>query len=491
MKLAPWILLLAAIIAVGCSSQRVDKVTSSSDRLSRAISSSTSPEALEAVYQQILEDPEPAKRLESFFERLVRIYYRSEALVRDYDAKLDVMYKNQDHYKGSDLITDDSYSKLMAAWIISNRQIEKISYLYKKNYKEVYGRKKDSSYNQQDQERDLKIKRAFMMSIKKFGANERLAMQNLLTHLGEVALEAHNEIRLNGANKDAKEFNSLSFQSSSEQTAYYQRKKRKSSNKSQYENYDQDIELELMALQPEVSEHLKDMFDGREPQSAGEVVPSSSSKGNLTGNTFKTGRWALTYDDGPSAKHTTKILDNLEAKAMVTSFFWLAELTPRYQTLINRSKTLGMALGNHSFSHKNLPKFGQSTLNKEINESTAVHTRMYGFKPTYFRCPYGACGGNGSNIRQMIANQGMVHIFWNVDSLDWQDKNPASIVNRVTKAMAVAKRGIILFHDIHPQSVEATRLLMNSWAPQVRSGNMRLITIPQAIEELNSEAGMQ
>jgi len=152
---------------------------------------------------------------------------------------------------------------------------------------------------------------------------------------------------------------------------------------------------------------------------------------------------------------------------------------------------LEMALGNHSHSHANLPRQGAASLRREIVDSTATHRQAFGYKPTYFRCPYGACGGNGSNIRQMIANEGMVHIFWNIDSLDWQDKNPASIVNRVKRAMAVAKKGIILFHDIHPQSVEATKMLMDDWKPRLNSGDMRLLTIPQAISELNSDAGMQ
>lgn len=496
MKLITKISLLTTMVVAGCSSSSTNyKVgnshSSASERLARTISSATSPEALENEYAQIAQDPEPAKSIDSYFERLVRIYYRSDSLIREYDVKLEEMYKNKDQYNGNDLITDPAYARVMSAWILRNRVVDKISYIYQRNYTQVFDKENTGNDNAQDHEKDEAIRNGFLAAIKRFGASERLAMQSLLQELNVVGLDIQDKTKKVEVLRDVNLFKEKVFSSYKEQKNYIQSQKTKSAKSSAYQALDPELEQEIAILQEDVSEHLKEMVTGREPQSAGEVVPSSSSKGNLTGNTFRTGRWALTYDDGPSATHTSKILDNLSAHGMKTSFFWLAQLTPSYPTLINRAKSLGMALGNHSFSHANLPKMSQARLNREINESTAVHTRMFGYKPTYFRCPYGACGGNGSNIRQMIANQGMVHIFWNIDSLDWQDKNPSSIVNRVTKAMAVAKKGIILFHDIHPQSVEATRLLMDSWTPQVRAGNMRLITIPQAIEELNSDAGMQ
>ena len=82
----------------------------------------------------------------------------------------------------------------------------------------------------------------------------------------------------------------------------------------------------------------------------------------------------------------------------------------------------------------------------------------------------------------------MIHVFWNVDSLDWKDKNPETILARVKKAMAAEKKGIILFHDIHPQSVEASKLVLK-WSatldgtPQAQ----RWVTIPEIVNELNRQ----
>jgi peptidoglycan/xylan/chitin deacetylase (PgdA/CDA1 family) len=54
----------------------------------------------------------------------------------------------------------------------------------------------------------------------------------------------------------------------------------------------------------------------------------------------------------------------------------------------------------------------------------------------------------------------MIHTSWNVDTLDWQDRNANSIFERTKKQVDILGRGIILFHDIHPQSVQAVKLLI-------------------------------
>ena len=67
---------------------------------------------------------------------------------------------------------------------------------------------------------------------------------------------------------------------------------------------------------------------------------------------------------------------------------------------------------------------------------------------------------------------------WNVDSLDWRDKNPQTIYNRVAKQMRAQSGGVILFHDIHSQSVKASQILMS----EMSAGRMpgRLMTVTQA-----------
>lgn len=493
-----FLLALLSLGLVACSTPRTQSpqlAASHPDRVARAISSDVDEEALARTYDRLLASADPAAEMTGLFNRLVAIYFRTDNLVKDYDKHLDDLYQNKNDAKISDLQTHESYARLISAWILRERMTGKLTYIYRRNVEGMFNRGDRSEAAEARRQQVLAVNNAFKRALKKYGQGEnKIALQSLYVELIQELQEYRAERKLERHSSSEREEAALGknlFASAKEQERFIQSKRQDIAERVTAAAQDGELNEEIAGLQPDVQTYLEDQFSGREPQAAGDVVPSASSKGNLTGNTFRTGRWALTYDDGPSGKHTPAILSNLEARDLKASFFWLSSLTPSYPTLINRAKGLGMALGNHSHSHANLPKLGPQGLKREITDSTATHARMYGAKPTFFRCPYGACGGNGSTIRQMIANEGMVHIFWNIDSLDWQDKNAASITNRVTKAMAIAKKGIILYHDIHPQSVESTRMLMDAWVPEIKAGRMRLLTIPQAIDELNSADGMQ
>ena len=72
----------------------------------------------------------------------------------------------------------------------------------------------------------------------------------------------------------------------------------------------------------------------------------------------------------------------------------------------------------------------------------------------------------------------MLHVHWNVDRLDWQDKNPQSIFERSKKQIDLRGKGIVLFHDVHPQSVEAVKLLL----PYMKSKKYRMMNFRQIAE---------
>lgn len=214
----------------------------------------------------------------------------------------------------------------------------------------------------------------------------------------------------------------------------------------------------------------------REPQS---IAPSPGKSGNVIGNEFPSGVWAITYDDGPSGKTSPAIFQALRSNGIPATFFWLAKNTAAMPGVVKQAS--GFELANHSYTHAQLTKLGSAGLDKEIVQSTKVHAGVYGYRPKFFRLPYGA-GVNNSKIRSLIASQGMVHVFWNVDSLDWQDKNPAKIVNRVNMQMNARGRGVVLFHDIHPTTVTATNTLVKQWAAEKSQGKRRFLTVGNAVK---------
>lgn len=221
----------------------------------------------------------------------------------------------------------------------------------------------------------------------------------------------------------------------------------------------------------------------RDPQSAN-IAPGVGPSGNIDGFTFPHGTWALTFDDGPHATISEKDLGNLQATKTPATFFWLAKNVKEYPEVVKTMMASGYPVGDHSWSHPQLDKPADlarlnTNLDKEINQSFALETDAFGHKPKFFRCPYGA-GFKDPVIRGMIAKKGMIHVRWNVDSLDWQDPNPASVQKRVEQQMAANGRGIILFHDIHTPALTVVPSLVAKY-----KGKVRWVDIPHIVEELN------
>lgn len=198
----------------------------------------------------------------------------------------------------------------------------------------------------------------------------------------------------------------------------------------------------------------------RAPQYDKGLMPDPGPNGNTTGRAFEKGTWAITMDDGPHKVNTLSIEQSFRKRGLKGTFFWLSQNIPKLPAVVKTVKDGGHDLASHSYSHANLPALKtQAELNREIFEAADIFEKNIGHQPTLFRCPYGACKP-GSKMRQMIAERKMLHAFWTIDTLDWQDKNPQVIFDRTKKQMELDGKGMVLFHDIHLQSAQAIEMLL-------------------------------
>ncbi|RYZ69049.1 MAG: polysaccharide deacetylase family protein [Proteobacteria bacterium] len=228
---------------------------------------------------------------------------------------------------------------------------------------------------------------------------------------------------------------------------------------------------------------LKEIFGANRVINEAMIRPSVGPSGNLTGMTFPRRTWAMTYDDGPG-KTTPLVLDNLKKLGAKATFFVLSQNVAdgEMPETALRAQREGHAMASHSFTHANMPKMSAATQHHEIHDALNAFANRFGFRTKYYRLPYGA-GMSNRAIRTQLANENVIHVFWNVDTLDWQDKNPDSIVERAKSQMKNLNRGIILFHDIHTQSVIASNALIKFM--QTPEQAIRLVTLPEIVDELN------
>jgi peptidoglycan/xylan/chitin deacetylase (PgdA/CDA1 family) len=89
----------------------------------------------------------------------------------------------------------------------------------------------------------------------------------------------------------------------------------------------------------------------------------------------------------------------------------------------------------------------------EIETGEAAVALALGLPPghlPFFRFPYGA-----KTTRELafVNRRGNSTFFWNMDSEDWRTRDPHKLFLHVLEQIDRAGHGIILFHDIHEQTV--------------------------------------
>src|SRR5204863_6716589 len=78
---------------------------------------------------------------------------------------------------------------------------------------------------------------------------------------------------------------------------------------------------------------------------------------------------ALTFDDGPSAKLTPKLLDLLAAHHIKATFFVIGENVSEHPEIVARAAREGHEIGNHSWSHPNLGKMSQESVRSQVQRT--------------------------------------------------------------------------------------------------------------------------
>ncbi len=168
--------------------------------------------------------------------------------------------------------------------------------------------------------------------------------------------------------------------------------------------------------------------------------------------------FVLTFDDGPSASLTPQVLDILARYNTHAVFFALGKNATGNDPVVKRMLADGHLLGNHTMDHKNLPKLTDEAIAQQIDDSDAILEAESGVDVTLIRPPYGA---RDDRVTKDILDRGTRAYLWNVDSRDWADPVPESIASSVLTQVDAMHRGVILFHDIHEQTIAAIPLVLD------------------------------
>lgn len=168
----------------------------------------------------------------------------------------------------------------------------------------------------------------------------------------------------------------------------------------------------------------------------------------LTGRTFyrggrNSGAIALTFDDGPRAPFTERILDTLKAEGVPATFFVLGENARRHPELLRRMEAEGHCVANHGMSHGILMWAGAARARADIQNADAELRAAGVMNPApLFRAPHGWLSP--------IAHTAVRRLGYQVTGWTkgvWDTANPGveMIVSRVSEVLKPGS--IILLHD--------------------------------------------
>jgi peptidoglycan/xylan/chitin deacetylase (PgdA/CDA1 family) len=229
---------------------------------------------------------------------------------------------------------------------------------------------------------------------------------------------------------------------------------------------------------------------------------------------YKSGSFALTFDDGPHPQHTSKILDLLKTYQVKATFFVLtSKINEGSFALIKRMLDEGHIVASHGPTHDRSGDLTKEEWKRQTKQSFLELASWYkkaghNFTKFYYRFPYGDYGSREDyhhinalkEVSQELMGKNCIHMaFWDVDTSDWvPGMTPEEVAqniiahyeggtyisfkkagNAYVKVPIILKNppggGVVLQHDVQGPSVKGLELFL-------KYAQEKYLTIPRLDE---------
>lgn len=153
----------------------------------------------------------------------------------------------------------------------------------------------------------------------------------------------------------------------------------------------------------------------------------------------------LTFDDGPDAECTPKVLALLQKYQAKATFFVIGQKAQQENKLIQEILNQGHALGDHTIDHDTNNYFKDvSGINEWLNRSSALK-----LKTVAFRSPLGI---KTPALNKVLSQKKTPLVLWNIRFYDTKYGLTKEAVDK--KLAAIANGSIILLHDTHKEQTQ-------------------------------------
>lgn len=174
----------------------------------------------------------------------------------------------------------------------------------------------------------------------------------------------------------------------------------------------------------------------------------------------------LTFDDGPIPGPTETVLAALRAEDVKATFFAIGRNAAAHPGLARRIVAEGHTLAHHSFSHpwtfrQRSEAAGREDIERGFRAVEEAAYGAYGGAPRvpFFRYPGFA---DTAPLNAWLAARGIGVFGCDAWASDWMPMSPSAQLSLMMRRLRKAGGGVLLFHDIQPQTAAMLPSLLRS-----------------------------
>jgi peptidoglycan-N-acetylglucosamine deacetylase len=201
------------------------------------------------------------------------------------------------------------------------------------------------------------------------------------------------------------------------------------------------------------------------------------------------GEIVLTFDDGPQKFHTEHVLAALAEHCTKATFFSIGKMAMGMPEIIREVHKQGHSIGTHTWSHQDMsgvPRAREKL--KQLTDAEAIEEIEKGISGVrkavgqpitpFFRYPMLR---DSKATLDHLAKRNIAVFSQDVDSFDFKLRTTESMVKSVMDRLAKKGKGIVLMHDINPNTGKSVPALLAA----LKAGGYKVVHL-KAKAPLNS-----
>lgn len=180
-------------------------------------------------------------------------------------------------------------------------------------------------------------------------------------------------------------------------------------------------------------------------------------------------RMYLTFDDGPSAKNTPKVLDILKEKGVKATFFVIGEMAEENPELLKRIAAEGHAIGIHCNSHDYRELYSSvESFTEDFEKARDTVREITGLEPVIYRFPGGSVNTYNTEVYEGIIKEmnalGYIYFDWNISTDDALGRVEAGQLMKNVREYPRPRHAVLLMHDAYANIVEELADLIDHYS---------------------------